>query len=93
MGRKLEEIGREFFINNYSPVSVLNERAKQEAITDRKLKLPVAPPLSGGISAKTQADKFATLQQAHGESSKCKEFFSIVIRSLIPRSCTQLITN
>jgi hypothetical protein len=39
------------------------------------LKLPVAPPLSGGISAKTQADYSARLQQAHGESSKCKELF------------------
>jgi hypothetical protein len=63
-----------FCINNYSSVSTVIERTKQKAIADRKLKLPVAP--MNGISA--------TLQQAHGESSKCKEVFFIVIRSLSP---------
>ncbi|MGM0426752.1 MAG: helix-turn-helix domain-containing protein [Thermodesulfobacteriota bacterium] len=38
MGKKLEEIGREFGINNYSSVSTIIERTKQKAATDRKLR-------------------------------------------------------
>ena len=38
MGSKLEEIGREFRINNYSSVSTVIERTKQKAITDRKFR-------------------------------------------------------
>jgi putative transposase len=37
-GSKLEEIGREFCINNYSSVSTVIERTKQKAITDRKFR-------------------------------------------------------
>ena len=38
MGNKLEEIGREFGINNYSSVSTVIERTRKKAITDRKLR-------------------------------------------------------
>ena len=38
MGSKLEEIGREFCINNYSSVSTVIERTKQKVITDRKFR-------------------------------------------------------
>ena len=38
MGRKLEEIGREFGINNYSSVSTIIERTKKKATHDRKLR-------------------------------------------------------
>ena len=38
MGSKLEEIGREFGISNYSPVSTVIERTKQKAGTDRAFK-------------------------------------------------------
>jgi len=38
MGSKLEEIGREFGINNYSSVSTIIERTKQKATHDRKLR-------------------------------------------------------
>ena len=38
MGSKLEEIGQEFGINNYSSVSTVIERTKQKAIHDRKLR-------------------------------------------------------
>ncbi len=38
MGSKLEEIGREFGINNYSSVSTVIERTKQKATRDRKLR-------------------------------------------------------
>ena len=38
MGSKLEEIGREFGINNYSSVSTVIERTKQKATHDRKLR-------------------------------------------------------
>jgi hypothetical protein len=52
MGSKLEEICREFCINNYSSVGTVIERKKQKAITDRKLKLPVVPhSVSNELSA------------------------------------------
>ena len=38
MGSKLEEIGREFGINNYSSVSTVIERTKQKTTDDRKLR-------------------------------------------------------
>lgn len=38
MANKLEEIGREFGINNYSSVSTIIERTKQKAATDRKFR-------------------------------------------------------
>ena len=38
MGSKLEEIGREFGMNNYSSASTVIERTKQKAITDRKFR-------------------------------------------------------
>jgi putative transposase len=37
-GKKLEEIGREFGINNYSSVSTVIERTKQKVATDRKFR-------------------------------------------------------
>ena len=38
MRSKLEEIGREFGMNNYSSVSTVIERTKQKATRDRKLR-------------------------------------------------------
>ncbi len=38
LGSKLEEIGREFGINNYSSVSTVIARTKQKTAHDRKLK-------------------------------------------------------
>ena len=38
MESKLEEIGREFGMNNYSSVSTVIERTKQKATRDRKLR-------------------------------------------------------
>ena len=38
MRSKLEEIGREFGMNNYSSVSTVIERTKQKATHDRKLR-------------------------------------------------------
>ncbi|MBW1769076.1 MAG: transposase [Deltaproteobacteria bacterium] len=38
MGMKLEEIGREFGLNNYSSVSTVIERTKQKATHDRNLR-------------------------------------------------------